>query len=263
MTAYDGLDQCPDTPKGATVDAKGCRPTPIATASSTVSTSARTRRPARRSTRRVARPTPTATACTTARQVPEHRGRRQGGRGRLPDRGHRARDRAARHRHDPSPGRELRDGQVGHPARVVRHPDDVGAILRKWPTLQIEVGGPTDLRGTASSNQSLSEARAKRGARVPAPEVPGHPGGADDGEGLRRIEADRPEQGRVANLAKNRRVEFVVRTRTCSGRKSSTAARSRSNRRTKHEGPALAPRAPGLSFGPRAAVGRDFENGPG
>ena len=45
----------PNTPKGATVDAKGCPRTATATASSTASTSARTRRPASRSTPRAAR----------------------------------------------------------------------------------------------------------------------------------------------------------------------------------------------------------------
>ena len=38
--------------------------------------------------------------------------------------------------------------------------DDVGPILRKWPQLQIEVGGHTDSRGTTARNQTLSEARA-------------------------------------------------------------------------------------------------------
>ena len=78
----DGLDQCADTPKGCTVDAKGCP----------------TRRRRRRRLRR-------------ARPVPGHAGRPQGGRRRLPDRVGRARDRAARHRHDPAAEHQLRDRQ--------------------------------------------------------------------------------------------------------------------------------------------------------
>jgi outer membrane protein OmpA-like peptidoglycan-associated protein len=39
--------------------------------------------------------------------------------------------------------------------------DEVGSILAKWPELKIEIGGHTDDRGAADYNQSLSQRRAQ------------------------------------------------------------------------------------------------------
>ena len=87
--------------------------------------------------------------------------------------------------------------------------DDVGAILRKWPTLQIEVGGHTDSRGTASSNQSLSEARANAVREYLLRKFPDIQAAQMTAKGYGESKPIAPNKG-VANLAKNRRVEFVV-----------------------------------------------------
>jgi OmpA-OmpF porin, OOP family len=39
--------------------------------------------------------------------------------------------------------------------------DQTGEILARWPQLQIEVGGHTDARGSATANRKLSEGRAQ------------------------------------------------------------------------------------------------------
>src|SRR5260221_691105 len=58
--------------------------------------------------------------------------------------------------------------------------DEVGAILLKWPQLLIEIGGHTDSRGTAIKNQGLSENRAPAGKDYPVAKFPpplaGQPG---------------------------------------------------------------------------------------
>jgi outer membrane protein OmpA-like peptidoglycan-associated protein len=87
--------------------------------------------------------------------------------------------------------------------------DQVGPILLKWPQLQIEVGGHTDSRGTAAKNQVLSEARA---ASVRAYLMQKFPGIAEGqltpkGYGLSKPVAPNTN---ALNMAKNRRVEFVV-----------------------------------------------------
>jgi outer membrane protein OmpA-like peptidoglycan-associated protein len=87
--------------------------------------------------------------------------------------------------------------------------DEVGTILRKWPQLQIEVGGHTDARGTAAANQSLSEARANsvRGyllehfSDIKAEQL--------SARGYGEAKPIAPNNNQL-NMAKNRRVEFVV-----------------------------------------------------
>ena len=190
---FDGIDKCADTPKGCTVDAEGLpdrlrrrrrlrRPRPVR----------RTRRRAPRWTRRAARSTPTATACCDGLdqcpntpagcsvdakgcptdtdgdgvfdgidQCPNTPAGRQGGRERLPDRGDRAGDGAARHRHDP--GRRTSTsttGKADHQARVrsgprrARHdPDAVAAAADRDRR-------PHRLARQGGDNQKLSEARA-------------------------------------------------------------------------------------------------------
>jgi OOP family OmpA-OmpF porin len=87
--------------------------------------------------------------------------------------------------------------------------DDVGAILRKWPQLQIEVGGHTDSRGTTASNQSLSESRANAVRAYLLAKFPDIQAAQMTAKGYGESKPIAPNKG-VANLAKNRRVEFVV-----------------------------------------------------
>ena len=87
--------------------------------------------------------------------------------------------------------------------------DEVGTILQQYPTLQIEVGGHTDNRGSAAMNQRLSQARADsvmaymkvRFPMIPAAQLSAR------GYGLTApIAPNSSEAGR----ARNRRVEFKV-----------------------------------------------------
>ncbi len=87
--------------------------------------------------------------------------------------------------------------------------DDVGAILRKWPQLQVEVGGHTDSRGAAAANQSLSEARANAVRTYLLEKFPDIQGSQLTAKGYGESKPVAPNKG-AANLAKNRRVEFVV-----------------------------------------------------
>jgi OmpA-OmpF porin, OOP family len=85
----------------------------------------------------------------------------------------------------------------------------VGQVLRQWPELRIEIGGHTDSRGTDRHNQRLSDARADSVRSYL----------------IRRFPELKPEQftsrgygesrpvvpnNSALNMAKNRRVEFVV-----------------------------------------------------
>ena len=87
--------------------------------------------------------------------------------------------------------------------------DDVGAILRKWPQLQVEVGGHTDSRGAAAANQALSEARANAVRTYLLNKFPDIQGTQLTAKGYGESKPVAPNKGAV-NLAKNRRVEFVV-----------------------------------------------------
>ncbi len=90
--------------------------------------------------------------------------------------------------------------------------DVVGAILQKWPQLRIEVGGHTDARGTAASNQALSEARARAvvewlTSRNPALQASQFTArGYGEGTPI-------ATNGTAAGRAINRRVEFKVLNR--------------------------------------------------
>ena len=87
--------------------------------------------------------------------------------------------------------------------------DEVGGILQQYPTLQIEIGGHTDNRGTDAANQRLSQARAdsvraymrERFPLIPATQLTAK----GYGEGS-PIAPNTSEVGR----ARNRRVEFKV-----------------------------------------------------
>ena len=87
--------------------------------------------------------------------------------------------------------------------------DDIGPILRKWPQLQIEVGGHTDSRGTALRNQTLSEARANAVRAYLIQKFPDIVASQLTAKGYGESKPIAPNKG-AANMAKNRRVEFVV-----------------------------------------------------
>ena len=87
--------------------------------------------------------------------------------------------------------------------------DIVGQVLKSWPDLKIEIGGHTDSRGSARHNQKLSEARAdsvKVYLTTKFPEL------KPDQYTAKGYGASRPlvPNNNALNMAKNRRVEFVV-----------------------------------------------------
>jgi OOP family OmpA-OmpF porin len=87
--------------------------------------------------------------------------------------------------------------------------DVVGQVLSKWPELKIEVGGHTDARGSEKYNQTLSDARA---AAVVAYLTRKFPGLKADQFTAKGYGESRPlaKNDSPLNMAKNRRVEFVV-----------------------------------------------------
>jgi len=87
--------------------------------------------------------------------------------------------------------------------------DVVGEVLRKWPQLRIEIGGHTDSRGGAKLNQKLSESRANAVRTHLLEKFPDlHP----DQIVAKGYGASKPlvKNSSPLNMAKNRRVEFVV-----------------------------------------------------
>jgi outer membrane protein OmpA-like peptidoglycan-associated protein len=90
--------------------------------------------------------------------------------------------------------------------------DVVGQVLRKWPELRIEIGGHTDSRGADKYNQRLSEARARSVLTYLTQKFPDlkpeqfTPKGYGESRPLVPNTSD-------LNMAKNRRVEFVVLNR--------------------------------------------------
>jgi OOP family OmpA-OmpF porin len=86
--------------------------------------------------------------------------------------------------------------------------DEVAGILRKYDDLKVEVGGHTDARGSDSFNKTLSDARAKAVAEYLAAKH-GLRGARFTAVGYGESE---PVAGNdtAANMAKNRRVEFKV-----------------------------------------------------
>ena len=87
--------------------------------------------------------------------------------------------------------------------------DEVGPILRKWPQLKIEVGGHTDSRGTDAKNQVLSEARANSVRDYLVHKYPDIVPDQLTAKGYGESRPIAPNKGAL-NMAKNRRVEFVV-----------------------------------------------------
>jgi OOP family OmpA-OmpF porin len=90
--------------------------------------------------------------------------------------------------------------------------DEVGNVLQQWPQLQIEIGGHTDSRGSATMNQKLSEERAQAvldylKAKFPTLDPSQY---SVKGYGESQPIADnKTEMGR----SQNRRVEFKVLNR--------------------------------------------------
>ncbi len=87
--------------------------------------------------------------------------------------------------------------------------DEVGPILRKWPQLQIEVGGHTDSRGAADKNQALSESRANAVRDYLLKKYPDIQPGQLTAKGYGESNPVAPNNNAL-NMARNRRVEFVV-----------------------------------------------------
>jgi outer membrane protein OmpA-like peptidoglycan-associated protein len=87
--------------------------------------------------------------------------------------------------------------------------DEVGTILRKWPQLQIEIGGHTDARGTAVSNQKLSESRAESVRSYLLSKFSDIKPEQLSAKGYGETKPIAPNNNAL-NMSKNRRVEFVV-----------------------------------------------------
>jgi hypothetical protein len=87
--------------------------------------------------------------------------------------------------------------------------DIVGQVLVKWPGLKVEVGGHTDSRGTDVKNQALSEARAQSVLNYLTQKFPTLQPSQYSAKGYGESKPVAPNTSQL-NMAKNRRVEFVV-----------------------------------------------------
>jgi len=87
--------------------------------------------------------------------------------------------------------------------------DVVGSVLAKWPALQIEIGGHTDARGSNAYNQKLSEARAEAVRAYLTSKFPALKPEQFTARGYGESKPLVPNTSAL-NMAKNRRVEFVV-----------------------------------------------------
>jgi OOP family OmpA-OmpF porin len=87
--------------------------------------------------------------------------------------------------------------------------DIVGQVLTKWPELNIEIGGHTDSRGSNAANQKLSEARAQSVLNYLAAKFPDLKPEQFTVKGYGEARPVAPNTNAL-NMAKNRRVEFVV-----------------------------------------------------
>jgi outer membrane protein OmpA-like peptidoglycan-associated protein len=87
--------------------------------------------------------------------------------------------------------------------------DAVGTLLARWPELQIEIGGHTDSRGSNAANQKLSEARAKSVLSYLLGKFTGLKPEQFTTKGYGESRPVVPNNNEL-NMAKNRRVEFVV-----------------------------------------------------
>jgi OOP family OmpA-OmpF porin len=90
--------------------------------------------------------------------------------------------------------------------------DVVGQVLKSWPELQIEIGGHTDSRGSEAANQRLSEARAKAVLDYLTGKFPELKPEQFKVRGYGESRPVVPNNNEL-NMAKNRRVEFVVQNK--------------------------------------------------
>ena len=185
----DGIDQCPDTRQGRDGGRQGC---PI--------DSRRRRRAGRH------RPVPGA-------RPPGFKVDSQG----LPDRGDRARDRAARHRHDPPAERQLRDQQGRRSCpRATRRSTSVGAAARTLAAAQASRSAATRTRAARRRRtRSCREARAELGAHVHHRQVPEARPEPVHGEGLRQDQADRARTPANSTGRRTAASSSSCSTRTC------------------------------------------------
>ena len=87
--------------------------------------------------------------------------------------------------------------------------DTVGQVLSRWPELRIEIGGHTDSRGSDALNQKLSDARAKAVLEYLLAAFPALKADQFAAKGYGESKPLVPNTNQL-NMAKNRRVEFVV-----------------------------------------------------
>jgi outer membrane protein OmpA-like peptidoglycan-associated protein len=87
--------------------------------------------------------------------------------------------------------------------------DAVGMLLTKWPQLKLEIGGHTDSRGSAATNQKLSQARASSVRSYVLAKFPTLDPNQFTVKGYGKTKPIAPNTNDL-NMAKNRRVEFVV-----------------------------------------------------
>jgi outer membrane protein OmpA-like peptidoglycan-associated protein len=87
--------------------------------------------------------------------------------------------------------------------------DVVGQVLTKWPELRVEIGGHTDSRGSDARNQALSEARAKSVMTYIEQKFPTLKPEQITAKGYGESRPVAPNTNAL-NMARNRRVEFVV-----------------------------------------------------
>jgi OOP family OmpA-OmpF porin len=90
--------------------------------------------------------------------------------------------------------------------------DAVGSLLLRWPQLQIEIGGHTDSRGSVKYNQTLSEARAQSVFNYVVGKFPAFKANQFTAKGYGEGSPMAPNNNDL-NMAKNRRVEFVVQNK--------------------------------------------------
>jgi OOP family OmpA-OmpF porin len=90
--------------------------------------------------------------------------------------------------------------------------DVVGQVMRKWPELKIEIGGHTDSRGADKYNQRLSESRARAVMTYLTTKFADLKPTQYTAKGYGESKPLVPNTSDL-NMAKNRRVEFVVQNR--------------------------------------------------